>query len=195
MTREEFDGWCRSLKLSKETRAEVERIRSSPPARRVQSGPRNVKGHFNRSRVMDHTIQFESHTVEFPAIVLMEFDEEGKVLEMWDQPCSFTVHYKHPDGRNRAHLYTADFFVLRKGEAGWEEWKTEEDLVRLSKQNPKKYFRDENGLWRFPPGEGYARQFPPLYFKVRSSSDINWNLVRNYKLLKPIIDNEEDALC
>src|SRR2546423_4954544 len=106
---EEFDRWCRALKLSDKARAEIERIRSSPPSRRVQCGYGNAKGHFNRSRIMDHTIQFESRTVEFPAIITMEYGEEGeedKVLEMWDQPCSFTIHYKHTDGRNRGHLYT-----------------------------------------------------------------------------------------
>ena len=36
-----------------------------------------------------------------------------------------------------AALHTPDFFVIRETEAGWEEWKTEEDLRRLTERNPQ----------------------------------------------------------
>ena len=137
---------------------------------------------------MDHTIQFESRTVEYPAILTMEDDKH--VLEMWDQPPSFVVRYKTVGGRNIGHLYTADFFVLRDDCAGWEEWKTEQELIKLGEKNPTKYCRDEDGTWHFLPGEEYARPFG-LYFRVCSSAQINWTLVRNFKLLKPYIDDLE----
>ena len=182
---DEFDDWCRKLMLPEETRREIDLIRSSPPARRVKSGPYNVKAHFNRSNKMPHTIQSESRKVEWPAILLMEEDDD--VLEIWDQPPSFVVHYKGNNGRNIGHVYTADFFVLRRESAGWEEWKPEAELIKLAKKNAAKYFKDDNGVWHFPPGERYAQQFG-LYFHVCSSAQINWVLFRNYKLLKPYID-------
>jgi putative transposase len=180
----EFDQWCQKLGLSDVARREIERIRSSPPARRVKSGPYNVKGHFNQSQKMNHTIQFESRTVEYPAILKMEYFD-GDVLEMWDQPPSFNLLYKGPKGTNIGHIYTADFFVLRKSSAGWEEWKPEKELVRLAAKNPERYYKDQDGKWRCPPCESYAAQFPPLYFRVCSSTDINWVLIRNLKLFRP----------
>jgi len=185
---EKFDHWCRQLNLSEEAVREIQKIRSSPPARRVRSGPYSMAGRFNRSNKMDHTIQFESRTVEYPAILTMEVDEH--VLEMWDQPPSFVIRYKAAGGRNIGHIYTADFFVLRDDCAGWEEWKTESGLIRLAEQNPNKYCRDEDGTWRFPPGEQYAHPLG-LYFRVCSSAQINWTLLRNFKLLKPHIDDLE----
>src|SRR5262245_15821553 len=121
---QEFDQWVHRCNLSDEAKSIIEHIRSSPPARRAQSRSQNVRGHFNRSRKMALTIQYESRTVELPAILLMELDDD--VIEIWDQPPSFIINYKDAAGRNRGHFYTADFFVLRQHSAGWEEWKTEE---------------------------------------------------------------------
>jgi putative transposase len=183
----EFKQWCQALGLTGAARGEVERIRSSPPARRVRSGPYNVKGHFNQSRKMDHTIQFESRTVELPAILTMEYFDDD-VLEIWDQPPSFNILYKGANGKNLGHVYTADFFVIRKRSAGWEEWKPEKDLAGLAEKNRERYYKDEGGGWRCPPCERYAARFPPLYFRVRSSLDINWVLIRNLKLLRPFFE-------
>ena len=47
---------------------------------------------------------------------------------------------------------TPDFFVIRENEAGWEEWKTEEELLKLSQQSPNRYVRDLEEL-RCPPGK------------------------------------------
>ncbi len=187
---DKFDLLCRQLNLSEEAVREIQRIRSSPPARRVRSGPYSMAGRFNRSNKMDHTIQFESRTVEYRAILTMEVDEH--VLEMWDQPPSFVIHYKTVGGRNIGDIYTADFFVLRDDCAGWEEWKTESQLINQAEKNPNKYCRNEDGTWRFLPGERYAHPLG-LYFRVYSSAQINWTLLRNFKLLKPYIDELENG--
>jgi hypothetical protein len=184
LTKEEFDEWARNLNLSVLTKAQIERIRSAPPARRVQSRIGNVTGVFNQSTKMPHSIQWESRTVELPAILMMEFDDD--VLEIWDQPPSFTISYKRADGsRMTGHLYTADFFVLRKNWAGWEEWKPEETLARLAEKNPNRYFLGSDGRWRCPPCEEYAESVG-LSFQVHSSAQINWILLRNYNYLKSL---------
>lgn len=85
------------------------------------------------SRKMGVTIQFESHTVELGAIYLMEHDEV--VLEFYDQQPSFKLSYRTASGRKTTHFYTPDFFVIRKDQAGWEEWKTEEQLHKLVENN------------------------------------------------------------
>lgn len=75
-------------------------------------------------------------------------------------------------------LHTPDFFVIREKDAGWEEWKTEEDLRRLSERNPNRYCAGVAGRWCCPPGTAYAERLG-LYYRVRSSAIETWN--RQYK--------------
>jgi transposase InsO family protein len=137
---------------------------------------------------MAHTIQYESRTVELPAILLMELDDD--VLEVWDQPPSFIINYKDAAGRNRGHFYTADFFVLRQHSAGWEEWKTEEQLANLAVKNSEKYCLGGDHRWRFPPGERHADTFG-LYFHVHSSAELDLTQLQNLKLLLPYFAGPE----
>jgi putative transposase len=187
----EFDEWYHRVGLSKMARREIEYIRSSPPARLVRSRIGNAPGLFNQSRKMDHTIQHESRTVELIAILMMEYDDD--ILEIWDQPPSFKINFRGTNGRNLGHTYTADFFVLRKNSAGWEEWKPEETLAKLAAKNPNRYYLGAEGKWQSPPCEEYASRFG-LYFRVRSSAEINWVLQRNYKFLQPYFLIESDLL-
>ena len=92
LTESEFAAWCKRNEISVDARREIENVRTSPPARRVRSGPKNVIGHYNQSSKMAHTIQFESRTIEFPALYTMDHLDRH-VLEIWDQPPSFTVRY------------------------------------------------------------------------------------------------------
>src|SRR2546426_11423590 len=184
LSNEEFLlGWGR-LSLSREAQAAIAKIRSTGPARRVGGGCRNVSGRYP-SRKMGVTIQFESHRVELAFVRDMEQDPD--VLEYYDQPPSFPLDYKTAKGRRIKVFHTPDFFVMRRTGAGWEECKTEEELERLSEKSPNRYSRDEKGTWRCPPGESHARQFG-LYYRVRSSKEINWVMQRNLHFL-------EDYLC
>ena len=71
----ELPYWCQRLNLSTEACNVVEQIRSSDPARRVQSGTRNVSGSYP-SKKMNVTIQFESHRVELADVYEMEYDDD-----------------------------------------------------------------------------------------------------------------------
>ncbi|HST52248.1 MAG TPA: TnsA endonuclease N-terminal domain-containing protein [Pyrinomonadaceae bacterium] len=187
---EEFEQWCERINISEAAKAEIERIRTSPPARRVQSRGRNVKVHFNRSTKMAHTIQAESRSVEFAAILLMEYPSDvlglptENVIEVWDQPPSFIINYTSNKGKNIGHVYTADFFVIREKSAGWEEWKVEDNLIELASKNTERYFLDDGGKWHAPPCEQYAEAFG-LYFHVHSSKEINSVLLRNAHFFIP----------
>jgi putative transposase len=188
MSPEEFDKWAEQLNLTDEAKKEIQRIRNSPPARRVGGGGYNVSGKYS-SRKMGVTIQFESHKVELPAIYMMEFDDN--VLEYYDQPPSLKVTYYHSkNGKDKkmAYLYTPDFFVIEKNRAYWVEWKTEDQLITLSQERPDRYLK-ENGQWMFTPGINYASELG-LEFLVRSSADINWKLQRNLTFLEDYIVNE-----
>jgi len=191
LDKDEFLYWSHKLHLSEQAQQVIDHIRSSDPARRVQSGSRNVSGAYP-SRKMGVTIQFESHRVELATVYEMEHDAD--VIEYYDQPPSFKLEYDSANGRRMGVLHTPDYFAIRKETAGWEECKTEEQLDKLSEKNPNRYCRDESGEWRCPPGEAYADQFN-LYYRVRTSKTINWIFQRNVQFLEdylradtPIVD-------
>lgn len=199
LNNEEFKNWCILNKLPENTQKVIENIRNSPPSRHVGSTAKNVSGRYP-SRKMGVTIQFESHKVELPAIYLMEHDPD--VLEFYDQPPSIKLNYRSNQGKPIGFPYTADFFIIKKDSAGWEEWKTEEELIKLSVKSPNRYIKDEQGEWRCPPAEEFAKQYG-LYFKVCSSAEIDWTFQRNLQFLDdylreedPFVDKEiVDKVC
>jgi putative transposase len=140
LTPDELALYCERLSLSNQARRVLEQIRSSPPSRRVGSGGKNVPVRY-QSRKMGLTIQAESRTVEFAGAYVMEHDAE--VFEFWDQPPSISLHYpvKLKNGRTRTIgvLHTPDYFVMRKDALGWEEWKTEADLLRFESRESARY--------------------------------------------------------
>lgn len=179
LSNQEFAAWCQRLCLSAEARATIDRIRSSPPTRRVGGGRNNVSGRFP-SRKMGVTIQFESHRVELAVAHDMEHDPE--VLEYYDQPPSIALAYETRNGRHLAVQHTPDYFVIRRESGGWEECKTEEELCKLAEKSPNRYCR-RHARWSCPPGEHHARGLG-LYYRLRSSSEINWVYQRNLLFLE-----------
>jgi hypothetical protein len=180
LSSEDLRMWYRRLGLSQAARGVIDQIRFAPPSRRVGGGHQNVSGWYP-SRKMGVTIQFESHRVELAGIYEMEHD--AGCLEYYDQPPPLKLTYKSAKGTRLAVIHTPDFFVLRRAEAGWEEWKTEEDLVKLAEHNPHRYCLDAQGGWRCPPGEAQASPLR-LYYRVRSSGQIDWTYQRNIQFLE-----------
>jgi hypothetical protein len=173
---------CESLGLSAEGRAVIESIRSSPPARRVRSAAGNVSVGYP-SRKMGVTIQAESHHVELAA--LYEYEHDPRTLEFYDQPPSI----KLKNGRQVGVWHTPDYFVIRGDAVGWEEWKTEAGLEHQAEAMPKRYMRDDLGRWRCPPGERVAEPLG-LYYRLRSSTEIDWVLQRNLRFLEDYLAHE-----
>src|SRR6266849_3909686 len=168
LTSDELSLLCQRLGLSSQAQVVLARIRSSPPSRRVGSGGKNVPVRYP-SRKMGMVIQAESRTVEFAGVYLMEHDPA--VLEFWDQPPSITLHYstklKNGGTRNIGVPHTPDYFVIREDALGWEEWKTEEELLRFANEESNRYTRNESGQWRCPPGEAVSAPLG-FYYNVRS---------------------------
>jgi putative transposase len=173
-------AWYARHGSSERARSAINHIRSSAPARRVGGGKRNVAGRYP-SRKMGVAIQFESHRVELAAIY--ELEQDPDVLEYYDQPPAIKLEYQSASGRNLGVLHTADFFVLRKSGAGWEECKTQDELVHLSRQNDNRYRSEDGTHWRCPPGESYGASHG-LYYRVRSSRDIDWTFQRNVQFME-----------
>jgi putative transposase len=179
LSSEELTAWYERLNLSPETRSVIDRVRSSEPARRVGGGRGNVSGRYP-SRKMGFTIQFESHRVELAFIYEMEHDDD--VAEFYDQPGAIRLNYAATNGRRLGVWHTPDFFVIRRSSAGWEECKSESELKKLREKSPQRYQQEDSG-WRCPPGEAYAAQFG-LYYRFRSSAEINWTFQRNVQFLE-----------
>ena len=129
---------------------------------------------------MGVTIQFESHRVELAGIYEME--HSASVLEYFDQAPPIKLVYASPTGRRMGVWHTPDFFVIRDREAGWEEWKTEDELQRLKVKSPGRYFPNAQGGWTCPPGVAYAEPLG-LYYRARSSAGIDWTFQRNIQFL------------
>lgn len=176
----QFLAWCQQLKISASAQATIVQIRSARPARHVRSRAGNVSGRYP-SQKMGVTIQFESHRVELAAIYAMEHDPN--VLEFYDQPPALKLQYPTPNGRNLGIRHTPDFFVLRHDRVGWEEWKPEEELVRLAAKNSHRYQRGDDGRWRCPPGEHVA-EHKGLQYHVRSSAELDPTYQRNLVFLE-----------
>lgn len=102
------------------------------------------------------------------------------------------LDYNSANGRRMAVRHTPDFFVLRQDGAGWEEWKTEEDLHQLTEHNPNRYAQ-ESGCWRCPPGEAYATRFG-LSYRVRSAKEIHWRLQRNILFIHDHLHTDPDTV-
>ena len=177
---EEFLIWCRRLGLSQEAQEVVTKIRSARPTRRVGGGRENVSGRYP-SRKMGATIQFESHRVELAFVYEMEHDPD--VLEYYDQAPSIPLDYQSANERHLSVMHTPDYFVIHPDSAGWQECKHERELERLAQKSPHRYHRDADGRWRCPPGDAHAVRLG-LYYRLRSSAEIDWTLQRNIQYLE-----------
>jgi len=182
LTQNRFDNWCHQQNIPEYTRKIIEQVRSSDPSRSVQGGKSNVCG-FYPSQKMGVSIQFESHRNELAHIV-DKLEHSDDVLEYYDQPSAIELNYLSKKGMRVRRLHTPDFFVIRREGAGWEECKTEEELVQLSEKSPHRYVRDQEGRWGCPPGEEHAQKYG-LYYCLRSSAEINPVRMRNQIWLEP----------
>src|SRR5215467_14169564 len=123
-----FHLWCLRNAITPETEAYIQRIRQSPPVRKVRNRVANVSGRYPSVK-MGCTIQFESHHVELWGIYEMEWDDD--VLAYYDQPTRLQLHYRARSGRKTTQWHTPDFFVIRQNGAGFEEWKPVTALDQL----------------------------------------------------------------
>ncbi|MCU5702541.1 heteromeric transposase endonuclease subunit TnsA, partial [Bacillus cereus] len=175
----EFEQLCLRLHIPQKTKDFINYIRTSEPVRRVGGGGHNVCGTYP-SKKMGYTIQYESSKVELSAIFMME--NNPNVLEYYDQPTKIKLEYQKSNGKKVAPIYTPDFLVIAKDAIYFEEWKTEKELINLFEKEPVRYKKNKAGQWCSPPAEKWAME-QALKFRVRSDSEINWILSRNFEFL------------
>ena len=164
----------------------VEKIRHGEPVRRVAGKRSNVTVRF-ASRKMGLTIYCESRTVEYPFALLCEFDPD--VIEFWDQPYVLKLTYRSKRGKRCGHTHTVDFLIITKDGIFFVECKTESELIKQEEANPGRYYRDENGQWRCPPGETAAAEYG-LGYRVHSAASVDPRFVRNTEFIYDYIHGE-----
>lgn len=72
---------------------------------------------------------------------------------------------------------------MENNSAGWIECKPEEELKKLIKKQPNRYYCDTDSNWGCPPGEEYAKQFG-LNYTICSDKEFNWTIQRNFLFLE-----------
>ncbi|MGJ5674152.1 MAG: TnsA endonuclease N-terminal domain-containing protein [Nostochopsis sp.] len=177
---QEFNEWCRRLNLPYVARNVISQIRSTEPVRQVKSNSGNVSGNYC-SQKMEKTLQFESHKVELPGIEEYEYSED--VLEFYDQPYRLTLKFLTKKGKLITVTHVPDFFVIRQQTAGFEEWKPQSKLEKLSLLQPNRYIKNQDGQWTCPPAEEQS-QLLGCYYRIRSDAEIDWIKYRNRQFLK-----------
>src|SRR6266702_4148955 len=179
LTDEDFCAWCQRNQIGSETQTAIQRIRTSPPSRKVRSRTSNVSGRYPSVK-MGCSIQFESQN-ELWGIYTMERDDD--VLEFYDQPTRIQLHYHARSGHKTSPWHTPDFLVIRRDGAGFEEWKPTDALDKLAERQPERYQRNRTGGWLCPPGER-AAQALGLSYRVRTSAEYHSLYIQNLKFLQ-----------
>ena len=179
MDSRQFEDYSRRLGIPKSGQAYLERVRSSPPSRRVNSRIGNNVCRFP-SRKMSFVVCTESRHGELNFVYQLEHDID--VLEFYDQPEPIKLKYASRSGRMTGAMHTPDFLALRRDSVTWIEVKAENGLLRLSETQPNRYQPHGSGLWRCRPGEEAAKTFGFSY-QVVSTAELNRVLVRNLEYL------------
>jgi hypothetical protein len=109
LTSAELKNWYNAVRLPKSTVDIIQKIRTSPPSRRVGGGRYSVSGFYSSAK-NGFGVQFEAHTVEFPLVYKLELDPD--VLEYYDQPSPIPLVYSSAGGRRLVVRHTPDYFVL-----------------------------------------------------------------------------------
>lgn len=180
LTDDGFLIWCLQNRIPAETKAYIERIRSTQPVRKFRSRTSNVSGWYPSVK-MGRSIQFESRHVELWGIYEMERDDD--VLEFYDQPTRIQLQYRARSGRKTTQWHTPDFFVIRQNKAGFEEWKPVTALQTLMVTMPERYQREPSGGLRCLPGES-AAQVHGLFYRVRTNAQVHPLVIQNLKFLQ-----------
>ncbi len=185
-----LQAYFHRLGFPRETRELLVHIRSSPPSRTPGARRGNMPVWYP-SKKMQCIIKAESAKVEFA--FLLEAEHSDDVIEFFDQPPPIPLEYPDKRGRMQRPLHTADYFVFRSRQAGWEECKPVEELLRQAKSRPNRYVLDGQGSWRCPPGEAFAARYG-LTYRVRASDQINWAAQDNWLYLEDYYQDLEKLI-
>lgn len=186
---EELETLCRRMSFSDQA---IERIMAAfeKPSRRTRSGSKNVSGRYP-SLKNGVTAQYESHRVELPYIMMLEYDRD--VVAYFDQPQPLKFRSTNAAGKAIAWLDTPDFLVVYRNHVAYVECKDAAELQKLADKWPDRYVREADGVWRCPPGEQAAAAMGFSY-QLWSSAQIEWSVIENINYLEDYLNGDLDAI-
>lgn len=156
----EFLNWCDRLQLPDKTIELIQSIRTCQLARYSSIGNRPF-GWF-ASEKMGRTIPYDSpklwHVIEL-------YEKDRDVLEFDANSARIYLDYESKNGRKVYHPYTPNFFVIRLNGAGWEDFDSERNLIKLAQNSPNRWSQ-EGDHWHQLPVENYAKTFN-LFYKLQ----------------------------
>jgi transposase InsO family protein len=172
------------------------------PTRKVRGTRGNVISRYT-SKKMGKRLATESRRVEFPAVLKADFD--GFTREFYCQPVQVgiprTIRSKGRHGKVTEYChdvpYTPDILRLTSYGPFVEEWKTENELIRLAKENPDRFFK-RDGTWYCPERETYFKSLG-ITFCLRSSAEHDDLFAANLEHLSAYLNDKvrpvsDDAL-
>lgn len=131
---------------------------------------------------MLQTIQWESWSGERALAVLWEFDPD--VFEFWDQSYRLKIAYALASGRRTGLRTIVDYLLLGKHFCGFVDFKTSEELRKLTFEQPTRFVQIGDWKWDQPPAREACRSLG-LDYQLLSDCDIPHVLVRNLEFLRP----------
>jgi len=157
----------------------VIKARRESPVRKVQSRLGNVITKY-QSRKMGATVDIESRTVEFPALINYEFD--SGVLEYYAQPAKLDIIATDGGLKKPYRLqHTPDFLLLYSDKIVIDEWREEVRLQKLAGKYPGRYEYDEGG-GRMPEVESQLREMG-IHYQIRTPGEHPQQFIRNIQFL------------
>jgi putative transposase len=157
----------------------VMKARRESPVRKVQSRIGNVITKY-QSRKMGVTVDVESRTVEFPALINYEFDSQ--VLEYYAQPAKLDIIATDGGLKKPYRLqHTPDFLLLYSDKIVIDEWREEVRLQKLAGKYPGRYEYEE-GKWRMPEVEAQLREMG-IHYQIRTPDEHPQQFIRNIQFL------------
>jgi hypothetical protein len=169
----EMREYCRQHNLPTAGVAYLDTMVSSDPARVVGSRMGNVCGRYPSDK-MRCTLQFESHTIEFPFLLWAEHNDD--VLAIFDQPPQLKLECFTKKGRRVGFFHTPDFGLLTRQGPEFVECKPVAKLRELAVTTPWRYQLGADGEWHCPPGEKAAAELGFRY-RVATEEDLNPELL------------------
>lgn len=173
-----FRIYARRLALPRQTVALIERARTSPPRAGQTTGYGSVTGRVASDK-MGHSVGTDARTTERLAIAM--YDWVASTYEYWEQSVELRLDYVDRSGHGHAVRTRTDFLVLEADGAYLDEWKTEEELLRLAEAMPSRYVREVDA-WRSPPAEEAAARLG-LGFRLRTPASVPGEISRNHTFL------------
>lgn len=178
------------LNIATAGRERIRWIRENAPIRDVGGGTHNVVVRFS-SKKMGFVLKAEAFNTEYAAFE--DYDNDPSVLEFYPQPCRLKIKYVNASGKLVHPYITPDIFVVCREYFAFVECKTEEELLRLAKEQPNRFTVDADGNWRSPPAEAAAALIG-CRFILRSTKDNNWVALENYEFFSEYLSVDPSDL-